>query len=717
MMSLKVNCCLPVIPPPLALFIIFIASLCCINSYDGSFVFDDSPAILNNADISSTPLLTIFKNDFWGNKLTHKQSHRSYRPFTVLTFRLHYWIRGYLNSVDFHIVNLILHSLACILVYYVFKKLLDKNSKQLAFYAALLFAVHPVHSEAISGIVGRADILSAIFVWLSILFYDCWMKEKNYCIFVINIFICTLCIASAMLFKETGITAIGICFAYDLIIINKKNVYDGFELLKFNKHCNILKKMVKSSSFLRFVILSIVGMLLLLLRFSLMGFSTPTFQPVDNPASFIDNIFLRHVNYQYIYALNLWLLICPEWLSFDWSMGCVPLITGWDPRLFAIILLWIVFGFLLIKFFLMKQKDDDAKYIAIGLSMMIIPFLPASNLFFNVGFVLAERTLYLPSAGYCFVIVVGLKKLCERFSIIKMPLIMYFVLVITWFARSWIRSEQWKNEHLLFRSALSVCPLNAKVHYNVAKNAADLGNITLAEAEYLEALRLNPTYAQAMNNLGNLLKDQGKYKKAEKLLRQAVEIQQDFAAAWMNLGIVLSSLKQYEESEKCYKTSLSYRRHCPDCYFNYGLLFMERQQYLEALKTWSKAIDQEQKHRRAWINSIRLLDDMGMSEKALKQGMKAKQLIPDDAMIRLNIANILGKSERYIEAENEFQTALMLDPYNPTIYTNLGVLYHRWHKLDKAKIMYNKALELDPNHQNAKLNIKKLQNLLTKKHL
>lgn len=88
-----------------------------------------------------------------------------------------------------------------------------------------------------------------------------------------------------------------------------------------------------------------------------------------------------------------------------------------------------------------------------------------------------------------------------------------------------MRSEQWRNEILLFHSALSVCPRNAKVHYNVAKIASDLGNITMAEFEYRKALRLNPDYAQAMNNLGNLLKDQEQYQEAKKLLTRAVELQ------------------------------------------------------------------------------------------------------------------------------------------------------------------------------------------------
>lgn len=70
-----------------SLIIIAVLSLCFINSYNGKFVFDDSEAIVHNEDIQTTPLIDIFKNDFWGTKLTHKQSHKSYRPLTILSFR------------------------------------------------------------------------------------------------------------------------------------------------------------------------------------------------------------------------------------------------------------------------------------------------------------------------------------------------------------------------------------------------------------------------------------------------------------------------------------------------------------------------------------------------------------------------------------------------------------------------------------------------------
>lgn len=74
---------------PWSSWIIFIVSVLCFgNSIYGDFVFDDSEAVINNSDLKpDAPVLNIFRNDFWGTKLTHNASHKSYRPLTVLTFR------------------------------------------------------------------------------------------------------------------------------------------------------------------------------------------------------------------------------------------------------------------------------------------------------------------------------------------------------------------------------------------------------------------------------------------------------------------------------------------------------------------------------------------------------------------------------------------------------------------------------------------------------
>lgn len=124
-----------------------------------------------------------------------------------------------------------------------------------------------------------------------------------------------------------------------------------------------------------------------------------------------------------------------------------------------------------------------------SIAVFIVPFLPASNLFFSVGFVLAERTLYIPSAGYCLLLAIGLKQLSTNVMYPKVVSASYCALLIVFFARSWMRSSQWKTETELFQSGLNVCPLNAKVHYNVGKNAADRGLIDYAKLKYEEAIK------------------------------------------------------------------------------------------------------------------------------------------------------------------------------------------------------------------------------------
>ncbi|KFM66106.1 Transmembrane and TPR repeat-containing protein 4, partial [Stegodyphus mimosarum] len=113
-----------------------VAVLCFSNSIYGEFVFDDSEAVINNLDLKpDTPLTNIFKNDFWGTKLTHNASHKSYRPLTVLTFRINYFATG-LQPCSFHIVNILLHGTVSALVLKVMATVLNKSLEEEAPRAA-----------------------------------------------------------------------------------------------------------------------------------------------------------------------------------------------------------------------------------------------------------------------------------------------------------------------------------------------------------------------------------------------------------------------------------------------------------------------------------------------------------------------------------------------------------------------------------------------------
>ncbi|KAE8745748.1 hypothetical protein FOCC_FOCC007544 [Frankliniella occidentalis] len=708
------------------------------NSANGNFVFDDSEAIVNNRDVQpESPLSKLISNDFWGTPLIHDRSHKSYRPVTILTFRWNVQVFGGLHPFGFHVTNIFLHGIVSALIVPVTNNLFGGNAPRMSFLTSLLFAVHPVHTEAVAGVVGRADLLCAFFSFLSFLSYSKATKEGTLSIklsikyLICSIFFCFLALFS----KEQGITILGICLAYDVITFHKINVYN-LPLLVLNlfyccpsgksnvKHQSVLPGQSKiccsrriesqhlfSKPFIiRSLSLIIAGLLLLYARWYVMGSKPPVFQQVDNPASFDKNFWTRVWTYNYLYSLNAWLLLCPEWLSFDWSMGCISLVSTWfDPRLLAVATFWAtLFGLLWRGGY--YSNDKLGRTITMAVAVLIIPFLPASNLFFRVGFVLAERVLYLPSLGFCMLVVLGMQVVLSTKPEYKKTLMIAFTCTLLVFsARSIYRSNEWLQEYTLFKSALAVCPLNAKVHYNVAKNAGDMGNHKLAIKEYEIALKLHSEYDQAMNNLANILRDEGKLDEAESLLRKAVKIRPDFAAAWMNLGIVLAALKKHEEAKVCYTTALLHRSQYPECLYNLGNLYLDLKNTNEALMVFKKAVQQRPTFSIAWNNMVIMLESIGKLNDAKVIALEALKYLPNDAGLHFNLANTLGKMNEFEDAEQHFREAVKLAPNNAIYHSNMGVLYHRWKKYNLAESKYNDALSFDPTLKSAMNNLEMLK--------
>ncbi|KAF4523710.1 hypothetical protein B566_EDAN011574 [Ephemera danica] len=687
------------------LLVASLATVCYIPSLDGDFVFDDSEAIINNEDIRPTsPLWNVFINDYWGTRLNHSGSHKSYRPFTVISFRLNYWLSGGLKPRGFRATNLLLHVAISVLSLKVFDLIFGGRCHKAAFLSSLLFAVHPVHCEAVAGIVGRADLLCTFLFFLS---FICYAKAVNcedlnrhlrQVVWLSTSHILTLV---SMLCKEQGITVLGLCSAYDLILTWRKN-WKGF--------------LGSRGLLIRHVVLGTWGLVLLIARWFIMGGEVPTFQVVDNPASFADSFLTRAMSYNYIYALNTWLLLCPEWLCFDWAMNCIPLLTSpTDIRLLGALAFWTVLILLGVRLFL-TPSTNSSRILGLGLVILVETFLPASNLLFRVGFVLAERVLYLPSAGFCALISLGLRQLSVAAPRCKNHFrcgVLLLLLVFT--LRSSQRSLEWSSERLLFRSALLVCPLNAKVHYNVAKNAADTGDRQLALQEYKEALRLHPGYEQAMNNLGNLLRDAGHLKDAEMLLRGAVTLRPSFAAAWMNLGIVQAALGRHVDAEVSYRTALLCRPNYPDCYYNLGNLYLDQKRYDEAYDAWRNATSLKPSLVVAWSNMVIMLDSIGRWEQAESVGTEALTHLPLEAVMHFNLANTLGKMRQFERAEKHFQRAIAFESGSAKFHANLGVLYHRWKKYALAEGQYLHALQLDPDLQSAKDNLQMLYRTISRR--
>lgn len=203
-----------------------------VSDLSNLFEIDFRRAILNNQDILPTsPVSGLWQNDFWGTPLISSGSHGSYRPLCTLTFRLNYALAGGFRPYGFHLVNVLLHSLCTYLVVKLARVLLRGTFP--VFLCGALFSAHPIHTEAVAGVVGRADMIACAFFLVSFLSYvqhvkyrtwlssgkvesgsggSVWLQCLGYLI------LCLLSCAAAMLSKETGLTVLLLCGIYDILL-------------------------------------------------------------------------------------------------------------------------------------------------------------------------------------------------------------------------------------------------------------------------------------------------------------------------------------------------------------------------------------------------------------------------------------------------------------------------------------------------------------------
>ncbi|XP_011949722.1 PREDICTED: transmembrane and TPR repeat-containing protein 1 isoform X5 [Cercocebus atys] len=698
--------------------------LCYGRSLQGEFVHDDVWAIVNNPDVRpGAPLRwSIFTNDFWGKGMAENTSHKSYRPLCVLTFKLNIFLTG-MNPFYFHAVNVILHCLVTLVLMYTCDKTVFKN-RGLAFVTALLFAVHPIHTEAVAGIVGRADVLACLLFLLAFLSYNRSLDQG--CVgesfpstvspffLLFSLFLGTC----AMLVKETGITVFGVCLVYDLFSLSNK---EDKSYLRASSNRNFLLTM---RPFLKRAIL-VVSYVLVILYFRLwiMGGSMPLFSEQDNPASFSPYILTRFLTYSYLLAFNVWLLLAPVTLCYDWQVGSIPLVeTIWDMRNLATILLAVVMALLslhcLAAFKIIEQRDcllyDNSKWIdescilrlehkevLVGLLFLVFPFIPASNLFFRVGFVVAERVLYMPSMGYCILFVHGLSKLCTWLNRCgATTLIVSTVLLLLLFSWKTVKqNEIWLSRESLFRSGVQTLPHNAKVHYNYANFLKDQGRNKEAIYHYRTALKLYPRHASALNNLGTLIRDTAE---AKMYYQKALQLHPQHNRALFNLGNLLKSQEKKEEAITLLKDSIKYGPEFADAYSSLASLLAEQERFKEAEEIYQAGIkncpDSSDLHNNYGV----FLVDTGLPEKAVAHYQQAIKLSPSHHVAMVNLGRLYRSLGENSMAEEWYKRALQV-AHKAEILSPLGALYYNTGRYEEALQIYQEAAALQPSQRELRL--------------
>ncbi|XP_072124079.1 protein O-mannosyl-transferase TMTC1 isoform X1 [Mobula birostris] len=645
------------LPPALSLchglLVAFCAAAYC-NGLSGELVHDDVWAIVNNPDLrASAPLRGIFSNDFWGKGMGDNTSHKSYRPLCILTFKLNILLGG-MNPLYFHMVNVGLHCAVTLLLLHTCDKAVFRD-RRLAFFAALVFAVHPVHTEAVTGIVGRADVLACVLFLLAFLSYlrsvncnyigDKFPPTSSPVYLLLSLFLGTC----AMLVKETGITVFGVCLIYDLLVLCSKR-------LLINLSTDRIKGLHKVSApyLKRAVLVTLYVLLILFFRVRIMAGSMPNFSEQDNPASFSPYLLTRFLTYSYLLAFNAWLLLAPMTLCYDWQVGSIPLVESlWDGRNLATAAFGLSMVLLTRSCFLSVLKQEHRE-VLVGLLFLVFPFIPASNLFFRVGFVVAERVLYMPSMGYCILVAHGLNRLCGVLSKWGTSIVTVSSLLLLglFFWKTLRQNEVWLSRESLFRSGMQTLPLNAKVHYNYANFLKDYGRHDEAVYHYKTALRLYPRHASALNNLGTLTKH---VSEAEDHYRQALKLNPQHNRALFNLGNLLKSQQKLPEAEQLLRDSIRSGPQFADAYSSLAALLAEQERFEEADEMYARGIENCPENSDLHNNYGVFLVDRGDGNRASSHYLHAIRLNPKHYVAMLNLGRLLRSANNNKEAETWYK--------------------------------------------------------------
>jgi tetratricopeptide (TPR) repeat protein len=682
-----------------------------------TFVFDDVYAVLAHPAVTgSEGWRSAFQTDFWGAPMHSARSHKSFRPLTTLSFRADAALHG-LEARGFHVTNVALHVAVCLLFARFCRSVVfAPRERGAALFAALLFAVHPVHVEAFANIVGRAEILSAGFFLAALFCFQASISGSaaGGVSALSPLPLAYLCAAASMLCKETGVAVFGVFVVWEGLMF-LRTLATAAPPAGLKVHA--------ARAALHLAVLA----LLLVPRLSLNADTVPCFGVVDNQGAFNEDRLTRALTLAHYAAQHAWLLIFPSQLACDRSFGSIPLVTSWsDPRnvysagLFAGVL---AVGLYALALSCRRAAHRSPHAAGLGVAILLGPFLPASNIFFPVGFTVAERILYAPSMGFCILAAVLLASLIRTLRRWRPSLVLLLGVAIAaalacMGTKSIAQSRVWSDGEALGRAGLRHYPHNPKLHLLIAQGliwradrqlevlrslsaaantteggpaALEVSNVSAAVREMLQEAELRARLAFKLNR------------------EQHLPNNRDNQATLHGVAIRAFNAGNFEQAIRCFRLLLTYDFGDLVDHRKYlGRSLLSAGQPEEAWPYLRMAFDfrPHDKDLAAWLVDLAsTFHDSGDHGRELEVLQYVEGVQPDlcDAVVQIPIAlRLLG---RYPEALKAGERAVHQFPRDFRPLLTLGHTHAQMGSYSAAEAAYEQCLALNPDAEAARTNL------------
>lgn len=497
-----------------ALFLVIAAPvLAYANSLSGAFVFDDTKQIAGNPALHSWGnMVRAFTSDVWSfqrGTLTADIPPPYYRPLFTAYLTVNYQIFG-LWEPGWHLINLLVHTSATVLVYFLLKRL--SGSQLIALLAALIFGLHPAHVESVSWISGIPDPLAALFYIPSLIWYVRFREEGDRKWLAASV----AAFALAILCKETPLTLPVVLIAWELVREEgKKN--------RLSRLSAIIPQLVPYA---------LVGAAYLAVRFSVLGrlsWKHPFMAQVPDSAIWM--------TVPYVFVKYLQHLIAPFYLSLIYGTSFVTSAAELRFLLPIGILLSLAGGV-----WIYRKKLSTQVWVA--LALIVAPILPVLNLkVFHYEYIIQDRYLYLPSIGFCYLVAILIVRLAQKRA--SLALALSASLLIAFGASTILQNRVWHDAVALWQRATYYSPNSWSTHYNLGLAYLGFGQYEPAQTELLKAKELDSNRANVYNNLASAQLGLAHTDKAITNLRAAIALDPRLFEARTNLGKALCDKGDY----------------------------------------------------------------------------------------------------------------------------------------------------------------------------
>ena len=542
------------------------------NTFKHEFALDDTIVIVRNeyvtkgfAGIKDIMTKDAFDSYYRQSNSSNQLAGGRYRPLSIVSFAVEQQFMGVDTSMTHdiaagdkhtpleqrvldrmhtrHVINVLFYALSCIVFLWFLRYIVFTANPVMALVAALLFTVHPIHTEVVANVKSRDEILSFLFICLTFIYAFKYVREQNKTALYISLGSYLM----AFLSKEYAIATLA------LLPLS----------LSFFEKMSLSKIARTTAPYLAVVVIYI------LLRLQVVAPANP-----DSEADILNNPYALATPAEQLATkigttLNyLKLLLWPNPLSADYSYNSIPYKDMGNPW---VLLSLAVHGAMIYGFFYFRKRNQ---LLSFAIAVYILHLLLVCNLIFNIGGTMGERLIYHSSAGFAifvaWLLVSGMEKLGSTAARTGALVGCLAVVIGLCSYKTIDRNQYWKNSDTLFTEDIKVVPNSAMVNANVGFS-----------------------YLSRADNEKDSVKKMDFVRKSLPYYSKAIEIHPTYVASYVNRGLAYFQLGMSDSSKADFDRVWKYYPNYPglhETYFNLGVQFYFHGRLQEAIDMWKYVV-------------------------------------------------------------------------------------------------------------------------------